>query len=219
MICLSNLAAKSGVQQNHLSASQLTLLLDLFTLPLFLLNRERILFYANAAGHEQLQKGLIVQLRCGRFHLKATSHDVLKFEETVRNITKAGLSSDDYQNCMTMNNPGNVKISITTLPFVDADGDGTLAAVILTAEEQAEEQGTLRLQHMLELTCAEARVAYQICTGVRLVQVAKHLDVSINTVKTHLASIFSKTRCADQSSLSVMARRLLTPVRNSWTNF
>jgi DNA-binding CsgD family transcriptional regulator len=214
MICLSNFATQKVARQENLCATQLALLLDMIAMPVFILNRERILVYANEAGHEKLQKGNIVQLRCGRFHLKATTHDTLKFEETVRNVT-AGSNFSDRQSCMAVIDSDDVRISITTLPFRNLNHGEIMAAVILTAEDQSEDKGTLRLQHMLNLTCAEARVAYYISAGVRLVQIADQLEVSINTVKTHLASIFSKTGCADQSALSVMGRKLLTPIRNN----
>jgi DNA-binding CsgD family transcriptional regulator len=216
MICLSKLATKVEPYQNSLPVTQTELLLDLIALPVFLLSRDRQLIYANAAGHENLNTENIVQLRCGRFHLKASTHQIFKFEQSLRSVTSGGLNSDCHQNCIVVQNAAGSRVSITMLPFANSSEDSALAAVILTAEESSEEQGTLRLQHMFNLTFAEARVAYHVSAGLKLTLIAERLEVSINTVKTHLASVFSKTGCADQSTFSVLARRLMTPVRNSW---
>jgi DNA-binding CsgD family transcriptional regulator len=51
------------------------------------------------------------------------------------------------------------------------------------------------------LTRAEGRVAAALMTGDRLEDVAERLDVSINTVRTHLAHLFGKTGTRRQSEL------------------
>ena len=216
MICLSKLAARTEPFRAELSIPQLGPLLDIIALPIFLLNRDRTIAYANATGHEQLEKGELVHMRCGRFHVKATTVVALKFEAMVRSVTSES-GSFGTPRSIVLNGSEGGKFSVTVTPYVDPNEIDNLAAVILTADDPCEAQGALRLQHMLALTSSEARVAYYISAGHRLVQIAERLEVSINTVKTHLASIFSKTGCADQSALAVMTRRMLTPVKTTWT--
>jgi DNA-binding CsgD family transcriptional regulator len=87
-----------------------------------------------------------------------------------------------------------------------------LAAVVFAAHDMPEVETILRLRQTFNFTPAEARVAYFICAGKRPKHIADFIQVSVNTVKSHLASIFSKTGCTDQAAFCLLAKQLLTPV-------
>jgi DNA-binding CsgD family transcriptional regulator len=62
------------------------------------------------------------------------------------------------------------------------------------------------LQHLYDLTPAEARLAHLLVSGNDLKQAAEELRVGISTVRSQLKSIFAKTNTSRQSDL---IRRLL----------
>jgi DNA-binding CsgD family transcriptional regulator len=58
------------------------------------------------------------------------------------------------------------------------------------------------LSATFDLTPAEARLVSRMCAGLTIQQAAKELGVTINTVKGHLKSIFSKTGTNRQADLT-----------------
>ncbi len=58
------------------------------------------------------------------------------------------------------------------------------------------------LQKMYGLTQAEARAALALCDGGSLDAVATQLNVKLNTLKTHLKSIYTKTSVDNRASLT-----------------
>jgi DNA-binding CsgD family transcriptional regulator len=212
MICLRNHTPALTTAELRISHA---LLLDYISLPIFVLNRELSLIYANAAGFEQIDISDFVQLSSGRIHILANSHQVAKFETAVHSATDREADQVDRSTTMLLGDARSSKMSVTITPFNDADPSHHMAVVIFTAVEVAESDMTQRLQQTLNLTPAEARVAYFISAGYRPKSIASQLNVSINTVKSQLANIFSKTGCTDQAAFCVLAKQLCTPVRMS----
>jgi DNA-binding CsgD family transcriptional regulator len=57
------------------------------------------------------------------------------------------------------------------------------------------------LMELFSFTRAEANLALQLASGLTLVEACEHLNISRNTGKSHLSSIFSKTGVARQTQL------------------
>ncbi|TXH36440.1 MAG: LuxR family transcriptional regulator [Rhodospirillaceae bacterium] len=75
---------------------------------------------------------------------------------------------------------------------------------------QIDDQALCRL---FRLTAAEARVAGLIANGTHLDDIAEQLDVSLNTVRTHLRHIFEKTGVERQADLVHLLLRALVAIR------
>jgi DNA-binding CsgD family transcriptional regulator len=58
------------------------------------------------------------------------------------------------------------------------------------------------LQRVYGLTPAEARAALALCDGGSLEAVAAQLNVTLNTLKTHLKSIYTKTSAENRAALT-----------------
>ncbi len=65
------------------------------------------------------------------------------------------------------------------------------------------------LRMLFNLTSAEGRLCEQLLEGKSLNEAAESSGTSINTTKTHLKNIFSKTGTARQSQLIALLARLL----------
>ena len=68
------------------------------------------------------------------------------------------------------------------------------------------------LRSMFDLSPAEARVSSLIAKGDGPAIISESLGITINTVRSHLAHVFSKTGATDQSSLGALVNRLLPPI-------
>jgi DNA-binding CsgD family transcriptional regulator len=95
-----------------------------------------------------------------------------------------------------------------------ADGQDKVHTVffILNPDQKVkiDDQALCRL---FRLTAAEARVAGLIANGTHLDDIAAQLDVSLNTVRTHLRHIFEKTGVERQADLVHLLLRALVAIR------
>ncbi len=97
----------------------------------------------------------------------------------------------------------NLAVTVCRLPLV-ARFLGTnrrAAAIHVTNPEQRFALDPKKLRQLYKLTPAESRLAALLAQGLRLEDVAADLDVSLNTVRTHLKRIFSKTGTDRQAEL------------------
>ena len=60
----------------------------------------------------------------------------------------------------------------------------------------------------LDLSRAEARLVSELCSGGTLASAAKRIGISLNTAKTELASVFSKTGTSRRSDLMMLVAAL-----------
>lgn len=80
------------------------------------------------------------------------------------------------------------------------------AAVIMVIDPPAAPRGTLApLQRLFGVTPAEARVLALLLDDCRPREIARQLDVSITTVRSHLKALFAKTGTRRQSELVALA--------------
>ena len=63
------------------------------------------------------------------------------------------------------------------------------------------------------LTAAEIRVCRSLTCGLAPADVAEQLGVSLSTVKTHMARIFSKTGVSRQADLVALIEQIAPPIR------
>jgi two-component system nitrate/nitrite response regulator NarP len=68
----------------------------------------------------------------------------------------------------------------------------------------AKERGRPTATGIQRLSERERRVAFLVARGLRNRQIAAELQISENTVKRHLQSIFNKTGARDRLELAVM---------------
>jgi DNA-binding CsgD family transcriptional regulator len=213
MICLRNRPVQLVRPYANIGHAHLEALLNHISLPMFVLNRDRMLVYANAVGHEQLDDASFVFLKSGRLQIRGDERSILSFEAAVLATSHGKCNPSDQFCTMSLGEHGNTKASVTIVPILNAQEDDHFVAIILTAQEPEEADVILRLQQTLGLTPAEARIAFLICKGGRPRNIANRLSVSVNTVKSHLAHVLSKTGCSNQAALCVLAGQLLTPIR------
>lgn len=101
-------------------------------------------------------------------------------------------------------------LSLTVSPLGERErvgvGIGPLALVLLSAPESRARISEAAARAAFDLTPAEARLAVALCAGLTLGDHADATGTSINTVKFHLKSLFSKTGETRQPDL---IRRLI----------
>lgn len=89
------------------------------------------------------------------------------------------------------------------------------AAVFITRAERESSVDIRALVRIFDLTAAEIRLLEQLTRDATLADAAKTLRISQETVRTHLAHIFSKTGVSRQAELLTLVDRLAPPIRRS----
>jgi DNA-binding CsgD family transcriptional regulator len=81
--------------------------------------------------------------------------------------------------------------------------NGAHGAVLgrLTALRRPLRLDCTRLVELFDLSASSARVAEAYLRSDTVKDVARELGISTNTVKTHLATVYARTRCSRQSQL------------------
>ncbi|WP_010218231.1 helix-turn-helix transcriptional regulator [Sphingomonas sp. PAMC 26621] len=93
--------------------------------------------------------------------------------------------------------------------LMDVTCDAVLVRMI--DEAQVQDDRTYPLKAAFDLTAAEVRIAAAIASGRSPARAARDLDLSTNTVRSHLARVFDKTGMRSQHALA----RLLAAI-GSW---
>lgn len=97
----------------------------------------------------------------------------------------------------------NLGIIVQPVPGVQGQGVTTAptVAVYLRDPESNADVGSDLVRQLFDLTPAEAAVARRLTAGLSLEDVAASLDISRNTARAHLRSIFSKSGITRQTEL------------------
>lgn len=112
--------------------------------------------------------------------------------QTTRGIALTRLSGHRNLGVIVQAVPGALKAGAVATP--------TVAIFIRDPEAMAEVEGEL-VRQLFDLTPAEAAVARRLASGLSLEDAASSLDISRNTARAHLRSIFSKSGITRQTEL------------------
>lgn len=180
----------------------------------FVVDAELQLLHANARGRAMLEPGGTLRLSRGRLTAPAP-HSGPALAQLVRTATGGAPGDAAATRWLRLDRgPGRSPLTLTVAPLTpDKRRDAThpLALILLRDPEQVR-ASPRALQQLFDLTPAEAGVAQAIATGGSLEQVAQSLQISLNTVKTHLHRIFDKTATSRQGELVAL-------IHNSTANY
>jgi DNA-binding NarL/FixJ family response regulator len=168
--------------------------------------------HANAAAQALLNGSGALRLAAGR--LTAAAPDAARrLDGLIRTATCAD-SAIRASGAMTLRSPHHATpLALTVIP---ACGDatpvvsGSRSAIVCVTDPQARlNLSELTLRDLYGFTPAEIRVAVALFEGLDPAAVAERLNLSVATVRTHLAHIFDKTEVRSQVDLTRLLMRTL----------
>jgi DNA-binding CsgD family transcriptional regulator len=83
----------------------------------------------------------------------------------------------------------------------------TIAVMVIIPVARPEPPPDLLLQDLFDLSPAEARIAQAIATGRTIGETARSLDMSRETLRTQLKTVFAKTGTRRQATLALLLAR------------
>ncbi len=190
--------------------------LDQLSVAIFVIGVGRRIVFTNASGEEMMADGNYFTQTSGVLQARRVAGDVSALDEAIDRASKGDSA---------------IGISGIGVPLIGKNGDRAAAYVLPIAGNdvrremgrghcvvfvgrRGEQQPVIAeiLRSMFDLTSTEAKIAMLIAKGDGPLAIAEALDISINTVRTHLKHAFSKTRTQDQTALSGMINSLVPPV-------
>jgi DNA-binding CsgD family transcriptional regulator len=91
---------------------------------------------------------------------------------------------------------------------------GSLSIIFITSVVPNSSPAPELLQALFDLTPAEARLASQLTTGKSIEQITLSSGLSLNTIRTHLKSVFSKTGVQRQAELVSLLGGTISKTQN-----
>jgi DNA-binding CsgD family transcriptional regulator len=175
---------------------------------------------SNAIAHRVLASGNGLMVRNDRLAFADGEIDG-RFEQLLKSNGKPRGKTDGKSEgktngkarvvAATVKRPGATSCRVLVTPVATPDGEaqhGAFLAVIYAPAEQRDIANEVLLE-IYGLTRAQADVARQLYAGLSVEETATQLQLSLNTVRTHLKHIFSK--CEVQSQAELMHALALGP--------
>lgn len=114
----------------------------------------------------------------------------------------------DGENWMLTTRESQRPLLMSTVPVPVLDEAGAHTVLILIDLDRTPRPHTAALERVFGLTAAEARLAAALAGGATVAEAAEANNVSVATVRTQLAAIFSKTHTSRQAELLMLVSRL-----------
>lgn len=190
--------------------------LDRLTCGVVLTDESRRVFHANRVAATMLDQGTIVRVRSERFVATQSEGDRALGEA----LSKAHRGDVEVQLRgigIPLHTPEGTPAVCYVLPLNQSDArhvpGGPTVAVFLSVNAESFPIADAILLTLYGLTAAEARVASEIGKGGILRDIGQRLQISENTLKTHLKRVFDKTGVRRQSDLVGLVASLVPPVQ------
>jgi DNA-binding CsgD family transcriptional regulator/PAS domain-containing protein len=167
---------------------------------------------ANTLAEAMLGRDLL--LSKGRLHAADPTSD-RHLQDLIRTALRAR-SMADLPVPVTIRRNGLLPIIIDAVATPSSLHESHLnlhSVLLLTDLEQREKPNGTRLRQVFGLTLAEAKLAEQLVQGRTLGEASDHLQLSLETARTQLKSMFARTRTNRQTDLVRLLDRAATASR------
>ena len=208
---------RAALLQNEITFVRLqlalfSLFLNRHPYPIVLSDAAGAVIYANAAANEIASQKDGFSLRSGRISLTSL-HNQPTFMKALAEVATGRKGQLRWLEIARPSNERAFRVLLLSVPHCDltpADGfqaeDG-LAIILMvdTGPGQELDPGILRV--LFSLTRAEARVASRLAAGRRAEEIADEMGISLETVRTHIRHILSKTSTGRQGEFISLVLR------------
>jgi DNA-binding CsgD family transcriptional regulator len=191
--------------------------LDQLAVGVILVDAEAAIFHANAAAQVMLAAGSPVRADKGRLRLRPEAVNTALIDALHR-AAAADLSTMGRRGTgIPLVRDGSTPLALYVLPLrpgalLPGLASGAVASIFIAPAVTTSAVEADMLAALFDLTSAEARVFSEIAAGKTRAEAARSLGIEENTVKTHLAHIFTKTGTRRQADLVALNASLSLPL-------
>lgn len=180
--------------------------MDRLAVGVLILDRAGNVVKCTDSARELLSEADGLGLQGGRLRASYSGED-RKFQQAIKVLTRAVVDGDTPETCgLSLTRPsGKRSLGILIQPIAGAERAGPSSrpclAIYLRDPSAVAEMRSELMRQLFDLTPAEAAVAGRLTAGLSLEDAASSLDISRNTARAHLRSIFSKSGITRQTEL------------------
>jgi DNA-binding CsgD family transcriptional regulator/PAS domain-containing protein len=189
--------------------------LDSLSVAVFIVGYGRRMVFCNGAADELLREDSFICLVNNTVHAKRAVGVEGAFGEAIDRALKGDVAVGISGIGVPLLDTNGDRAAAYVLPLAGDDVRGAMGhghCVVFVARRGEQQPMAVEvLRTLFDLTAMEARVATLLAKGDGPALISQSLDISINTVRTHLKHAFAKTRTADQLSLGGLVNRLMPP--------
>lgn len=180
-------------------------ILDQIGVPIFVVEKDAHLRYANAAGTHMLSNGGPL-----RAIDNVLSADYLPDSQRLKSAIATSFAAGESQ-VVIMKDSASRRPPIAVI--VPMHNGGEEQALVLLRQSSATNAALVHsLRQLFRLSPAEAAIAMSLATGADLHEIAEERNVKLNTLRSQIASIMAKTNTRRQAELVALVARLETPM-------
>jgi DNA-binding CsgD family transcriptional regulator len=190
--------------------------LESLSVAVFIVGPGRRVSFMNSAADALAATSDLIAVTAGVLQANRNGHFGSLFEDAV----ERALKGDDALGIRGIGVPlvglSGERAAAYVLPLAGGDARRALGAghcaVFVARRGEQQPMAVEVLRTLFDLTATEARVSLLVSQGDNPQMIAEGMNISVNTVRTHLKHSFSKTRCGDQISLAGLVNGLIPPL-------
>jgi DNA-binding CsgD family transcriptional regulator len=182
--------------------------LDRYPQAFLLTDAKRRLFFSNIPGREIMDLGDGLRAEAGQLRASSTREDAA-LRSAVQDIATDGASGMGRLSIARPSGGTPYRLLLMPVPSLGAPFGNAQAAVaiVIIDADSASRPDPSALEALFALTPAEIRVTSLLVQGRSMEEIAAELGVSLETVRTHVRRVFSKTATNRQGELIALVLR------------
>jgi DNA-binding CsgD family transcriptional regulator len=190
--------------------------LDRARVATLVVERDGRILYANTQAEAMLREthGLLARNNRVTPTARNDRDKLIRLINTAIDTASAG-TAIETENVLTISREDRLPLTAFVAPFRpmrDGFGAPVPAAIVFVRDPEKLTLASTPLQGLFGLTPAEAAIARALAEGQTVEAITKAHHISLNTVRTHLKSIFAKTGTRRQAELTVLILSSVAPL-------
>jgi DNA-binding NarL/FixJ family response regulator len=158
------------------------------------------LLFANTAGARILSEKDGLLIAAGDTCRAADTSETATLHDLIRRVCADALSADDASG-LAITRPSLKRPLIALIGAGTSDGDIRQAIIFVFDPERQTLPQAETIARLFGLSPAEGRLVHALAEGRKLEDAAQYLGLTVNTARTYLKQVFSKTGTGRQSEL------------------
>lgn len=199
--------------QSNLASALCRKVLDKISAAVFIVGCGRRIEFTNAAGEKLLSAGSQLSTSSGVLKISKSASQHIALDSAIDLALNSHRSTGYAGSAVPLVGDGRDLVAAYVLPLPCNNFLGLgHCAVFITGRGEQQPMVMEMLRSMFNLTISEAKIAALIAKGQGPKLIAEILNISVNTVRSHLLHIFSKTDTRDQTALCALVNELMPPI-------
>ncbi|MBN2301377.1 MAG: helix-turn-helix transcriptional regulator [Lentisphaerae bacterium] len=170
-----------------------------------------VILTANATAQRMLDNGKYIRSVKGR--LQGANRSVTEeLLQAIKRVSNTSMYEHGVDVILPYENEGTIAHVIGLSGNEVYENANSVAFILIADPSSTYSAGIDAFGNLYELTQAEKAVLRQLISGKSPDEIAKQLNISIATVRTHLARLFAKTKTSGQVGLVARVRQICLPI-------